>query len=389
MKKYYLAIIVLIAAFGASAQVPFKNLQPGQLSGAEIQHLKSTRLPVLGHSNTRDIYEMYVDYSYVNYDDVAYLFQFSSDYTGVDTALNYSAVVLNNLVGYQDAADPANSLVDWSVFGLTDSFPSNVQVTIDSIYMIASHENNSGGFDKIEAQLVKTLSNGSPSQSGSSILWSNVDSVDFGLSGSNDWLGGDAFVLAFGPEYTLAPGQKAAFNFIYHNPDKLDTFAVVGGCIDDGMGGSISASTFATSYMRYPPFITSVSKCVNIVYIDGQGNTIGFFAAQNWIDWFKVTINTEPVGIADNFDNLALTTIYPNPAVNNTQILYGLRTAADVTIDLYDISGRLVTNLYKGNDAGGSYVRDIDLSNVNGGAYFVSLQAGNGSPVVSKLIVSK
>ncbi|MBK9732033.1 MAG: T9SS type A sorting domain-containing protein [Chitinophagaceae bacterium] len=388
MKNYYLAFIIMFTALSASAQVPFKNLKPGQISGAEIQHLKSTRCPALG-SNTRDIYEMYVDYSYVNYDDVAYLFQFSSDYTGVDTALNYSAVVLNNLVGYTDAADPANSLADWSVFGLNDSFPSNVQVTIDSIYMIAAHENNSGTFDKIEAQIVKTLSNGSPSQSASSILWSNKDSVDFGLSGSNDWLGGDAFVLGFGPGYTLDPGQKAAFNFIYHNATKEDTFAVVGGCLDDGQGGSVSPSSYATSYMRYPPFIPSVTKCVNIVYVDAQGNTIGYFAAQNWIDWFKVTINTELTGVADNFDNLDLTTIYPNPANNSTQILYGLRTASDVTIDLYDISGRLVTNLYKANDAGGSYVRNIDLSNVNAGAYMVSLKAGNGSPVVSKLIVSK
>ena len=178
MKKHYVAIIFLLTAIGASAQVPYKNLKPGQISGAEINHLKSTRSPAL-NSNTRDIYEMYVDYSYVNYDDVAYLFNFSSDYTGVDTALNYSAVVLNNLVGYTDPVDPANSLVDWSVFGLSDSFPSDVQITIDSIYMIASHENNSGEFNKIEAQLVKTLGSGAPSQSGASVLWSYKDSVDF------------------------------------------------------------------------------------------------------------------------------------------------------------------------------------------------------------------
>ncbi|MBK6483095.1 MAG: T9SS type A sorting domain-containing protein [Chitinophagaceae bacterium] len=388
MKKHYVAIVFLLTAIGASAQVPYKNLKPGQISGAEINHLKSTRSPAL-NSNTRDIYEMYVDYSYVNYDDVAYLFNFSSDYTGVDTALNYSAVVLNNLVGYTDPVDPANSLVDWSVFGLSDSFPSDVQITIDSIYMIASHENNSGEFNKIEAQLVKTLGSGAPSQSGTSVLWSYKDSVDFGLSYSNEWLGGDAFVLAFGPGYTLEPGQKAAFNFIYRNPSKLDTFAVVGGCLDDGQGGSISPSTYATSYMRYPPFITSVYQCVDIVYIDGAGNPVGYFAAQNWIDWFKVTINTELTGIADNFDNLNLTTIYPNPAVDQTQILYGLHTAEDVTIDLYDVAGRFVANLYKGNDAGGSYVRKVDLSNVASGAYMVSLKAGNGSPVVSKIIVSK
>ncbi|HUM47486.1 MAG TPA: T9SS type A sorting domain-containing protein, partial [Chitinophagales bacterium] len=239
-----------------------------------------------------------------------------------------------------------------------------------------------------EAQIVKTLGSGAPSQSSASILWSNKDSVDFGISPSNEWLGGDAFVLAFGPEYTLDPGQKVAFNFVYHNANKLDTFAVVGGCLDDGQGGSISPSTYATSYMRYPPFIPSVYQCVDIVYIDGAGNPIGYFAAQNWVDWFKITINTD-VGIADNFDNLDLTTMFPNPAGDGTQVWYGLRTASDVTIDLYDVAGRFVTNLYKGNDGSGSYMRNVDLSNVASGAYMVSLQAGNGTPVVSKLIVSK
>ncbi len=391
MKNYYLAVLILFIGVGAFAQAPYKNLTGNAYTGEQIRQMKAARCPAL-QSGTRDVYEMYVDYSAANFDDALYYgYTFNSKYDANDEALNYAAVVINNLVGETDYNDPINTYTDWTIFGLTDSFPNDVVVTIDTVYYILIHSNNSGELDTLTMNLVKTLGNGAPSQSSSSILKSVRDSVDFGLSvePGGTWQDGAAVILGYPMEYTLSPGQKSAFVLNYYNKSELDTVGLLAGCVDSDQDGIADApSTFETSYMRLPPNIPSVTKNAQIIYVDGSGNPLGAFAFQNWAFFFKVSINTV-VGIADNFDNLDLTKIYPNPAVDNSQIFYGLHHASDVRIDLIDLSGKFVKTLYAGNDGEGSYIRNVDLSDVASGAYLVSLQAGNGSPVVSKLIVSK
>ena len=78
----------------------------------------------------------------------------------------------------------------------------------------------------------------------------------------------------------------------------------------------------------------------------------------------------------------------PNMVLKLIKALYGLKQAADVKIDLYDMSGRLLNHLYSGNDGAGSYIRNVDVSNLTDGTYLVSTTAGAGLPVVSKLVVS-
>mgnify|MGYP000974778781 CR=1 FL=1 len=317
MKKHYLAVLFLLVAAGTWAQAPYKNLTEKSFTGEQIRQMKAARLPAL-HSSTRDLYEMYVDYSAANFDDHLYYgVTFNSDYTTQDTSLNYAAVVINNLVGETDYNDPLTTYTDWTFFGLDDSFPSNVAITIDTVYYILIHSNNSGELDTLTMNLVKTLGSGAPSQSAASILKSVRDSVDFGISiaPGGSWQSGDAVILGYPFEYTLDPGQKPAFVLNYYNGNKLDTAGLLAGCIDSAPEDGIAdaPSTFATSYMRYPPNIPSVTKNTQIIYVDGQGNTLGAYAFQNWAFFFKVTINTV-VGIADNFDNLDLTKIYPNPA---------------------------------------------------------------------------
>jgi hypothetical protein len=387
MKQAITLAIFLMVTGVLSAQVPYRYASPDvqMVSKEEVWKLKQKSAAL--NSGVRDIYEMYVDYSAANFDDLFYVWRYNASYTGVDTTVNYNSVVINNFVGYTDPLDPIGSYIDWSILGLNDSFPSDVSYTIDSIFFAGTHENNSGGFDNLEMRIMKTNSNGAPSTSTSSILWSQKDSADFGLSPSNDWLA-ELFVLSYAPNYTPAWGQKVAMQLIYTDATKMDTFSVLSGAVDDGTGAALSPSIYGTSWMKYPPFLNNLIQNVNVIYVDGNGNQIGYFDAQNWIYWGKVTINTEPVGIADNFDNLKVTALTPNPADQNTKLLYGLNEASSVSIDLYDLSGRFVRNLYAGNDGAGSYIRSIDINGLSSGTYMIMTRAGEGSPVMTKMIVS-
>lgn len=388
MKQAITLAIFLVVSGVLSAQIPYRYASPDvqMVSKNELWNLKK-KSPALNTSGVRDIYEMYVDYSAANFDDLFYVWRYSASYTGVDTTVNYNSVVINNFVGYTDPLDPIGSYIDWSVLGLNDSFPSDVAYTIDSVFFAGTHENNSGQFDNMDMRIVKTNSNGSPSTASSAILWSQKDSADYGISPSNDWLA-ELFVLSYAPAYTPSQGQRVAAQLVYTDATKLDTFSVLSGAIDDGTGAAIAPSIYGTSWMKYPPFLNNLIQNVNVIYVDANGNQIGYFDAQNWIYWFKVTINTEPVGIADNFDNLKVTGLTPNPVNSTTKLLYGLNEATNVTIDLYDISGRLIRNVYSGNDGAGSYMRPVDASDLSNGTYMLMTKAGNGSAIATKMIVS-
>ncbi|MBS1657301.1 MAG: T9SS type A sorting domain-containing protein [Bacteroidetes bacterium] len=387
MKQAITLALLLILSGAMSAQIPYRYASPDVQMVSKEQLWKLKARPAIQQSSVRDIYEMYVDYSAANFDDLFYVWRYSSNYTNADTTVNYNAVVLNNFVGYTDPLDPVGTYLDWSMIGLTDSFPTSVAYTIDSVFFAGTHENNSGNFDGLEMRIVKTNSNGAPSTSNSSILWSQKDSADYGLSASNDWLA-ELFVLSYAPAYTPAQGQKVAAQLVYTDPTKMDTFSVLSGAVDDGTGAALSPSIYGTSWMKYPPFLTNVIQNVNVIYVDAQGNQIGYFDAQNWIYWYKVTINTAPVGIADNFDNLKVTGLMPNPVNTNAKLLYGVNEASNVSIDLYDISGKFVRNLYNGNDGAGSHIRSIAVNDLSSGTYLIMTKAGEGSPVMTKMIVN-
>jgi len=393
MKRLYIITSLVLITATVFAQVPYRQIFGNAIPGSMVQQMKASKA-VVGHSGVRDLYQMYVDYDFSNADDLYYVWNYNSGYlaTQGDTAVNYAAVVLNYLIGYTDPTDPSGTAVDWSYFGLDDSFPDNVQITIDSVFVGFTHENNSGEFDKLNMKIVKTLTNGTPSTVGSGILWQEADSVDYGISPSNDWLG-ELNAWAWGPELTIPLGARDAVTLEYDDATKLDTLGILGGAVDDGTGGTQQQSLFQNSYMRYTPFIPNVTKNANIFY-DTNGNGQQdpgeeYFSAQNWIYWFLVTINTSPVGIADVNDNLKVVDVTPNPASDNTTIFYGLNEASQVNIDLYDLSGKLIQHLYDGNDGAGSYVRNLNVENLTSGTYLVSTKAGNGSPVVSKLIVAR
>ena len=80
---------------------------------------------------------------------------------------------------------------------------------------------------------------------------------------------------------------------------------------------------------------------------------------------------------------LAFGAIEPNPIRDRMAMAYSIATeeASDVTIGVYDVSGRLVRELVRASQAPGTYVarwdgRDANGTPVRGGMYFVSGRIG-------------
>ncbi len=332
-------------------------------------------------SSSRDVTPMYIDYSTANGDDHGYVFQFNSDYTGIDTADNYAAVSLAEIAGYTDYNNPSSSIKTWQDFPMPNKYPSTVILTIDSIFAYITQENNSNQNDSIDVKLITTTA-GAPSTS-STVLWHHGASFNTALSPSGNWLGTNAGTVWFEtPNYTTNPGQVVAIQFDYYDPSKMDTASIAGNYVQGNTPGQPdSVSHYPYSYMRYPPFLNNIIANVNVV----SGGTP--YSCQNWFIWAAVHVDFA-TGIVDNFDNLKVHGVSPNPATGEATVSYGLNKDADVTIDLYDLSGKLVKNFSAGNATTGAHYQKIDLSDVNAGMYLVSVKAGNGLPVTSKLVVS-
>ena len=66
-----------------------------------------------------------------------------------------------------------------------------------------------------------------------------------------------------------------------------------------------------------------------------------------------------------------------NPAVGTTTIPYDLKKGAKVTLEVQDLSGKVVRTVNLGDRAPGSYRFELDTQALTEGVYFYTLNAGD------------
>ncbi|MEI6851407.1 MAG: T9SS type A sorting domain-containing protein, partial [Bacteroidota bacterium] len=96
----------------------------------------------------------------------------------------------------------------------------------------------------------------------------------------------------------------------------------------------------------------------------------------NMTNFTGITLDWVPtyVGIEDNQDQQTFS-VSPNPVNKQSTINYSLNQLSDVTIGMYDISGKLVRVIYDGNQDAGNYRLPFN-SDVKPGVYFVKMYTG-------------
>ncbi len=98
-------------------------------------------------------------------------------------------------------------------------------------------------------------------------------------------------------------------------------------------------------------------------------------------------IDVSTVGIANRGYNQSKLNVYPNPSLGNITIEYTLERAGNVTISVYDISGKEQLRLIDETQAQGVMQLSVDLkSKLNAGMYLINVQTDSGK-AVNKLIL--
>ncbi|MBT5858252.1 MAG: T9SS type A sorting domain-containing protein, partial [Flavobacteriales bacterium] len=117
-------------------------------------------------------------------------------------------------------------------------------------------------------------------------------------------------------------------------------------------------------------FEYNVSSIVNRLYIDNI--RIGEAA-----DLELTTTNTSRVGLS----------VYPNPTIEKSNVLFTLDKNSDIEIKLFNILGSEVTLLKYDGLISGPQSIEIDLSNIERGVYFVSVLTEGTVLETTKLII--
>jgi hypothetical protein len=81
-------------------------------------------------------------------------------------------------------------------------------------------------------------------------------------------------------------------------------------------------------------------------------------------------------------------TSYPNPFNPMTKIQFNVPRAGNVDVVVYDVAGRMVAELHRGEMPAGQFSIDFDGANLSSGTYFARLQ-GDGFAATQKMQLVK
>jgi len=94
-------------------------------------------------------------------------------------------------------------------------------------------------------------------------------------------------------------------------------------------------------------------------------------------------------GILDITSNAAIAVAYPNPATNEVNIQFSLTAGTVVAVQIYDVVGKLVSELNSKSFGTGTNVVSIPTSSLANGNYMVRLSSNNGVFANSRFSISR
>lgn len=85
--------------------------------------------------------------------------------------------------------------------------------------------------------------------------------------------------------------------------------------------------------------------------------------------------------------NFSLSQNYPNPFNPVTKISYAIPVSGFVSLNVYDISGKLISKLVNENKSAGNYIVDFSGVNLSSGTYFCRMESGSYSKVIKLMLI--
>ena len=92
------------------------------------------------------------------------------------------------------------------------------------------------------------------------------------------------------------------------------------------------------------------------------------------------------VGIAE-MQNVNDVSLYPNPVNEQATMNFNLDEATEMFVNVYDVTGKKVVNVYDGLMNAGPHILTIDVSSLEAGIYFTVINSGKGNKTLKMVVV--
>ncbi len=226
--------------------------------------------------------------------------------------------------------------VDGSVIGTLYEFPANAVITTASAYVATSTQNGAS----FQFVLFNIDATGNFVEVATSDIY-----VVAGTSDKNKWV-----TLPFqGGVYTVAAGESY----------------IIGVRVFGAPAFDLDILNDLTLESTQPSQTTFVDP--------------GGLGTWGWIQKAPfIHINVEAiVGIAENdAQNALLQQNIPNPAVANTTVNFEIVKANNVSLSVYDVTGKLIKTINAGNLSTGMHSITVETADIDAGVYFYTLTVG-------------
>jgi hypothetical protein len=87
-------------------------------------------------------------------------------------------------------------------------------------------------------------------------------------------------------------------------------------------------------------------------------------------------------------DNFYMKQNYPNPFNSTTQIVFGIKKKGLYNLKIYDVTGKLISEIFNQSFEPGEYKTDFHADNLSSGVYFYKLESSN-SIITKKFVLLK
>lgn len=189
------------------------------------------------------------------------------------------------------------------------------------------------------------------------------------------------------PPFHINPVQLFGFTGVVTVIVKYDNTGACG-WVKEVHAGSLLPPSAATHSIAHDDagniFITGSLQ--DTCYFDNQLGYGTFGSA----DFYLAKLGANPVsGITEAKPEEAKVVMYPNPANGTIHIAYELYEQSDVSIEVLDLTGRMLTHLTEnGIQSPGKHYESIDISSIQQGNYLCKVNI-NGSIILRKLLVMR
>jgi hypothetical protein len=251
MKKLITLLATSVIAVGSFAQQFIDANLTEQYQNRPIisESVNDIRMP-RGTEGTEALVSFLIDYDSIEVNSTGNLSEAFIWEINSNAECTVDTLVMSYFIMSFDTLIDAGTLLHY--------YSGNSTITIDTIFTLFGHENNSGTPDTIITSILLNNANGIPT---GTVLWADTLISDTSLTAvapDNTWL--QAGVLISTPGITLNQGETFSVKIEYFAP-RADTFGVLSFYYKDAGGdcdadcGSILPFMFPTSYyyINYPP----------------------------------------------------------------------------------------------------------------------------------------